>query len=217
MVAPLGVPASAVKMTSDRHWTLAFEKPMTAPQASVRPFPFTGLESLTRADVAQAARLRRVAGALVDVGRIEHALAELDGRSGDSLASAAHGECSRSVRPTTRSASCSRSPASPRARIRVAFSSRSKARSAAALSTRALRQKSPRIVDTSRTPSPALAGAFAAVLVAALRRAHAGGRLEGRSPPGRARCSRAICCPPSATSRPRRSPSSSARTRSRRA
>jgi len=27
MVAPLGVPASAVKMTSDRHWTLACEKP----------------------------------------------------------------------------------------------------------------------------------------------------------------------------------------------
>ena len=27
MIAPLGVPASAVKMTSDRHWTLAIEKP----------------------------------------------------------------------------------------------------------------------------------------------------------------------------------------------
>ena len=27
MLAPLGVPASAVRMTSDRHWTLAFEKP----------------------------------------------------------------------------------------------------------------------------------------------------------------------------------------------
>jgi ubiquinone/menaquinone biosynthesis C-methylase UbiE len=27
MVAPLGVPASAVRMTSDRHWTLACEKP----------------------------------------------------------------------------------------------------------------------------------------------------------------------------------------------
>jgi ubiquinone/menaquinone biosynthesis C-methylase UbiE len=27
MVAPLGVPASAVTMTSDRHWTLAYEKP----------------------------------------------------------------------------------------------------------------------------------------------------------------------------------------------
>jgi len=27
LVAPLGVPASAVKMTSDRHWTLACEKP----------------------------------------------------------------------------------------------------------------------------------------------------------------------------------------------
>jgi ubiquinone/menaquinone biosynthesis C-methylase UbiE len=27
MVAPLGVPASAVRLTSDRHWTLAYEKP----------------------------------------------------------------------------------------------------------------------------------------------------------------------------------------------
>lgn len=27
MVAPLGIPATAVKMTSDRHWTLAYEKP----------------------------------------------------------------------------------------------------------------------------------------------------------------------------------------------
>jgi ubiquinone/menaquinone biosynthesis C-methylase UbiE len=27
MVAPFGVPASAVRMTSDRHWTLAYEKP----------------------------------------------------------------------------------------------------------------------------------------------------------------------------------------------
>ena len=27
MVAPLGIPASAVAMTSDRHWTLAYEKP----------------------------------------------------------------------------------------------------------------------------------------------------------------------------------------------
>ena len=27
MVAPLGIPESAVRMTSDRHWTLAFEKP----------------------------------------------------------------------------------------------------------------------------------------------------------------------------------------------
>jgi len=27
MVAPLGVPASAVRMTSDRHWTLAYERP----------------------------------------------------------------------------------------------------------------------------------------------------------------------------------------------
>jgi flagellar motor switch/type III secretory pathway protein FliN len=45
----------------------------------------------------------------------------------------------------------------------------------AALTARALRQRAPRIVDASRAPSPALAGGVAAVLVAALRRAHAGG------------------------------------------
>ncbi|MDB4939027.1 MAG: hypothetical protein JWP87_5999, partial [Labilithrix sp.] len=48
-------------------------------QPSVRPFPFSGLESLTRADVAQAARLRRVTHALVDVDGIERAVAELVG------------------------------------------------------------------------------------------------------------------------------------------
>ena len=26
LVAPLGIPASAVRLTSDRHWTLAFTK-----------------------------------------------------------------------------------------------------------------------------------------------------------------------------------------------
>ena len=122
---------------------------MTA-QASVRPFPFTGLESLTRADVAQAARLRRVARALVDVASIERALGELTGKP-----------VSISIR-------------SVRRRVLVEV----EGALAAALSTRALRQKSPRMVDTSRTPSPALAGAFAAVLVAALRRAHSRGVLK---------------------------------------
>ena len=150
---------------------------MTA-QASVRPFPFSGLESLTRADVAQAARLRRVAHALVDVAGIEGALGELtaepvritirgvrrlqapratDDATGVVLALA--GE------PVTR--------AHPR-RVLVEV----EGALAAALCTRALRQKSPRMVDTSRTPSPALAGAFAAVLVAALRRAHSSGVLK---------------------------------------
>ncbi len=151
---------------------------MTAPQASVRPFPFAGLESLTRADVAQAARLRRVAGALVDVARIEHALAELTGdpvtltiRSTRRLqAQRATDDATGVVLTLAGEPTASAHPRRVLVEVEGAL--------AAALSTRALRQKSPRMVDTSRTPSPALAGAFAAVLVAALRRAHSTGVLK---------------------------------------
>ena len=150
---------------------------MTA-QASVRPFPFTGLESLTRADVAQAARLRRVARALVDVASIERALGELTGEPVSiSIRSVRRLEVQRATDDATGVVlSLAGEPVSlahPR-RVLVEV----EGALAAALSTRALRQKSPRMVDTSRTPSPALAGAFAAVLVAALRRAHSRGVLK---------------------------------------
>jgi flagellar motor switch/type III secretory pathway protein FliN len=151
---------------------------MTTAQASVRPFPFTGLESLTRADVALAARLRRVARALVDVGGIERALAELtaepvriDVRGVRRMQAQRGADDATGV--VLLLAGEPAAIAHPR-RVLV----EAEGALAVALSTRALRQKSPRMVDTSRAPSPALAGAFAAVLVSALRRAHSGGVLK---------------------------------------
>jgi flagellar motor switch/type III secretory pathway protein FliN len=144
------------------------------PQPSVRPFPFTGLESLTRADVAQAARLRRVAGAFVNVDAIAGALGELTGEPvGLTLRSVRRLQPSRATDDATgvvlSLAGEPMASAHPR-RVLVEV----EGALAAALSSRALRQKSPRMIDTSRSPSPALTGAFAAVLVAALRRAHSG-------------------------------------------
>ena len=52
---------------------------MTAGLPVVVPFRFASLEQLTRADVASAARMRRVARELVDVRAIEAALGELTG------------------------------------------------------------------------------------------------------------------------------------------
>lgn len=150
---------------------------MIAP-SSVRPFPFAALESLTRADVAQAARLRRVTHALVDVDGIEHALAELVGEpvtialrgARRMQAPLAADDATGAVLELAGAPAHSAHPRRVLVEVEGAL--------AAALSTRALRQKSPRVVDASRTPSPALAGSFAAVLVAALRRAHAGGVLK---------------------------------------
>ena len=147
-------------------------------QASVRPFPFTGLESLTRADVAQAARLRRVTHALVDVDGIERALAELVGEPVTiALRGASRMQAPRAADDATGAVLALAGAPSSTAHARRVLVEVEGAL-AAALATRALRQKSPRMVDTSRTPSPALAGSFAAVLVAALRRAHAGGVLK---------------------------------------
>lgn len=137
---------------------------------NVRPFPFASLETLTRAGVASAARLRRVARDYVDVGAIESALSEL-----------VH---ERVVLTTRRHAKL----ASPRGTddaigVLLALPGESvKSRRVlldvdgalgAVVVARALRQKAPRAVDASRAPSPALSGALAAVVVAALRRAHA--------------------------------------------
>lgn len=139
--------------------------------AQVKPFPFTTLEALTRAEVATATRLRRVARDYVDVGAIEGVLSELVGErvvitarrhrrlEGHRGADDAIGILL--AMPGERTTS---------SRVLVEVDGAL----GATLTARALRQKAPRVVDTSRPPSPALAGALAAVLIAALRRAHAG-------------------------------------------
>lgn len=139
--------------------------------ASVVPFRFAALEQLTRVDVGNAARLRRVARELVDVRAIEAALAELTGAAiaiqpgrVRRLDAARGADDAHGVVLTVAG------ERSPERRVLVEV----EGALGAALAARALRQKPPRVVDASRAPSPAVAGALAAVLVAAVRRAHAG-------------------------------------------
>jgi flagellar motor switch/type III secretory pathway protein FliN len=138
--------------------------------AQIRPFPFASLEALTRADVARATQLRRLAHELVNVAGIEDALAELVGE-----------RVSIAVRKLRRL----EAPRGADDAIGVVLGTAGERFTrrvlvevdgalGATLIAKALRQKAPRVVDGARTPSPALAGALAAVVVAVLRRAHAG-------------------------------------------
>lgn len=141
------------------------------PSARVSHFPFASLERLTRADVATTVRLRRVARAYVNVAGLEAALAELTGER---------------VAITTRRHVRFDAPRGSDDAIGVVLTMPGEHVLArrllvevegalgATLVSRVLRQKAPRVVDTSRPPSPAVAGAFAAVVTSALRRAHAG-------------------------------------------
>jgi type III secretion system YscQ/HrcQ family protein len=138
---------------------------------TVTAFPFATLERLTRADVEIAARMRRTARDLVDAGALEAALAEL--AEAPVRITVSHLRRLEAPRGGGDAigvvlATAGERVASRRVLVEV------EGALAATLSARALRQKGPRVIDTSRAPSPALAGALAAVLVAALRRAHAG-------------------------------------------
>jgi flagellar motor switch/type III secretory pathway protein FliN len=135
---------------------------MTAPP----PFPWSSLDSIRRADVAVLAALRRGAARLVDLASAEGALAEL------------LGPCDVSVRLRRVTATPPRIDDSAvgallapgeRADRRRAFAVVLEHGLAAALVARALKRPGPRVVDPSR-PQPSLAGAAAAVLVAAARR-----------------------------------------------
>jgi flagellar motor switch/type III secretory pathway protein FliN len=140
------------------------------PAARVTPFPFASLERLTRAQIATGARLRRVASAYVNVEALASSLGELVGEH---------------VRITVRAHRKLEAPRGADDALGVVIAMPAEQVIArrilievdgalgAVLVARALRQKAPRVVDASRAPSPALAGAFAAVVVAALRRAHA--------------------------------------------
>lgn len=144
---------------------------MSRAATNVRPFPFTALESLTGADVAAAARVRRAARQLAPLAKVERALDELV------------------ESPVSITAHSIRRPLAARGAddaigVMIAPSGeRGASRSilvevegalGVALVTRVLRQRAPRIVDPSRGASPAVAGAFAAIVLAVLRRVHAG-------------------------------------------
>ena len=148
---------------------------MTAPYATAAavPFPFATLESLTRADVASAARLRRVARDYVKIEALEAAASELVGEP-VRIALVRHRKMDAprgadDAIGVVLATSGARSP-SPSQRVLVEVDGALGSH----LVARALRQKAPRVVDAGKTPSPAIAGALAAVLIAVVRRAHSG-------------------------------------------
>lgn len=137
--------------------------------AAAKPFPFEALERLTRAEIVTAARLRRVARDLVRIEAIEAALAGLvDERVEIRVLRM---RPSDGARGADDSIGVIVAPAGDRATTRRILVEVEGALGAA-ITARALRQRAPRVTDPARTPSPAISGAFAAVLVATLRRAH---------------------------------------------
>lgn len=139
-----------------------------------QPFPFAGLPAISRDELRAAARLRAAAARYVRAEAVAAALGELTGE-----AVSVHVRRTRTL-----------GTAAPSDGVAVAFAPAedgSLARAAvvdvehtlaALLVARALRQRTPRVIDTSKPASPALAGAVAALLHAALRRAHAGAPLR---------------------------------------
>ena len=141
--------------------------------AVVQPFPFAALRSFTRAEAAAIARMKRAAR-VVRLDAIGQAIASMTGL-----------EARVSVSRLQRS-----EPRGPDDAIGVMLSlpgekglSRRilielEGTLASRLVARAIEQKGPAVVDPARAPSPVTAGATAAVVVAILRRAHAGAPLQ---------------------------------------
>lgn len=137
---------------------------------SAQPFPFEQLPTLSREEVELTARLRRVARGLVDARAIASALAELTGEPTSVVVRRVHPLDLGRVPADAVGVALgpSETPGMSHAvlvEVEPALAS--------GLVASALRQRAPRIVDTSRSPPPEVAGALAAVLHAALRRAHA--------------------------------------------
>jgi flagellar motor switch/type III secretory pathway protein FliN len=140
-------------------------------KASVVPFRFAALEQLTRVDVESAARMRRAARDFVNVGAFEAALAELTGaRIRIQVGRLRRLDAARGSDDALGVVVALAGERTTDRRVLIEV----EGALGASLAARALRQKAPRIVEGSRAPSPALAGALAAVLVAVARRAHAG-------------------------------------------
>jgi flagellar motor switch protein FliN/FliY len=144
---------------------------VSARQPAALPFPFDALPALSRVRVDDAALLRRVARRLVRLDAVAAALAEVVGEP-VAITRRAHPPADGATLPDAAVAVAF--GAADAASLREGVLVAAEPALAAALVTRALRQKPPRVVDPARPPSGSVAGALAGVLHAALRRAHTG-------------------------------------------
>ncbi len=139
------------------------------------PFPYASLPAISREELRVATRLREASEAFVRADALATALTELTGepvsitlrgaRLAGAGAIAAHG------------IGLLLAPADEPGLGRAALVDVEPAL-ASSLVARALRQRAPRVTDASRGTSAEIAGALAALVHAALRRAHAGAPLR---------------------------------------
>lgn len=135
-----------------------------------RPFPYAALPAVSREELRTTERLREAATSFVRSDAVAAALAELTGEEVSiALRRARPLDASRAAADGVGVAF---SPADEPGLRRAAIVDVEPAL-AANLVARALRQRAPKVTDASRAPGPEVAGALAAVLHSALRRAHA--------------------------------------------
>jgi len=137
----------------------------------VRPFPLAALDKLTRAEVDAARRLRRAARQYVRTDALVQAVSEIAKEKIEVLVR-------RHRRADERHSSIDAvgltlAIDAHRTGERVVVIE-ADAALAALLTAKALARPAPRFLDATRPPPAALTGAFAAVAVTCLRRAHAG-------------------------------------------
>ena len=130
------------------------------------PFPWKSLDSVRRADVASLAKLRRAIARFVDARAAQEALRELLGPC--ELEVTLRRVTSSPPRVDDASVGVLLAPGE-RADKRRAFAVVIEQALAGTMAARAIKRPPPRVVDPSRA-QPSLAGAVAAVLVAAARR-----------------------------------------------
>jgi len=143
--------------------------------SGARPFPYASLEALTRADVVAGKRLRNVARDVVRLEAVARALGELvEDRIEIRVRRIRPAEGARGADDAIGVLLAPPDERSPARRVLVEVDGPL----GATLTAKALRQRVPKITDAARLATPALAGAFAAVLSATLRRAHDGTPLK---------------------------------------
>ena len=140
--------------------------------ARPQPFPFGSLPTISRAELHAAASLKAAATRFVDVSAVAKVLAELISEPVTIALQRTHVE---GVEPREADAiAVAFSPSHETDGLRRALLVDVDGALAASLVARALRQRAPRVIDSSRATTPEVAGALAAVLHTTLRRAHAG-------------------------------------------
>jgi flagellar motor switch/type III secretory pathway protein FliN len=139
--------------------------------ARIRPFPWRSLEATTRAEVSALRDVKRWAASHVRVDQLARTFGELLGAEVELHV--------RRAQPLAISRAIGEGVGVLLARADDPGIARSvlieaEGALAANVVARALRRPTSRLVTTEKTPSPGLAGAFAAIVVAAARRAHQG-------------------------------------------